>query len=74
MEEKYYMLEAVDRDEITWSWVDDKAVLDGKGPREVRKYGLIRLHSQGANFVTDFFRDFVIILLFHLDQILSGCA
>jgi hypothetical protein len=37
LESKFYVPEAVDRDDVMWYWVDDKAKLDGKGPREVRQ-------------------------------------
>ncbi|RDW62454.1 hypothetical protein BP6252_11887 [Coleophoma cylindrospora] len=37
MEIEFHMLEAVDRDDVMWYWVDDKTKLDGKGPCEVRK-------------------------------------
>ncbi|KAF7521070.1 hypothetical protein G7054_g12565 [Neopestalotiopsis clavispora] len=36
LNERFYVPEAVDPDDITWYWVDDKARLDGKGPHEVR--------------------------------------
>ncbi|KAI1333066.1 hypothetical protein F5Y16DRAFT_354716 [Xylariaceae sp. FL0255] len=32
---KFYLREAEDPGQITWSWIDDKARLDGKGPSEV---------------------------------------
>jgi hypothetical protein len=37
MEKEFYMPGAVDREDVTWYWVDDKAKLDGKGPRAVQK-------------------------------------
>lgn len=37
LEEEFYVLEAVDPDDVTWYWVDDEAKLDGKGPQEVRQ-------------------------------------
>lgn len=37
MEKEFYMPGAVDRKDITWHWVDDKAKLDGKRPRDVQE-------------------------------------
>jgi hypothetical protein len=37
METQFYIPKSVDRENVTWYWVDDKAKLDGKGPREVRE-------------------------------------
>lgn len=37
MEKEFYMPEAVDRKDVMWYWVDDKAKLDGKRPRDVKE-------------------------------------
>ncbi|KAK9771993.1 hypothetical protein SCAR479_11312 [Seiridium cardinale] len=37
LDRELYVPEALDQDDVTWYWVDDKAKLDGKGPREIRK-------------------------------------
>ncbi|KAK9786029.1 putative Endoplasmic reticulum chaperone BiP [Seiridium cardinale] len=36
LDRELYVPEALDQDDVTWYWVDDKAKLDGKGPREIR--------------------------------------
>ncbi|CAM1500374.1 Fc.00g095360.m01.CDS01 [Cosmosporella sp. VM-42] len=37
LEKQFYRPEAVDREDITWYWVEDRLRLDGKGPREVQR-------------------------------------
>lgn len=38
MELHFYRGEALDREDISWHWVEDQSRLDGIGPREVQRY------------------------------------
>ena len=50
MEKEFYMPEAVDRKDVMWYWVDDKAKLDGKVLVTSRSKENLALCSQNANF------------------------
>ena len=65
MEKEFYMPEAVDRKDVMWYWVDDKAKLDGKVLVTSRSKENLALCSQNANF----FRLFqsLLVLPVHMD-------
>ena len=37
MARKFYVTGALERSQVTWYWIEDKANLDGQGPRRVRE-------------------------------------
>jgi hypothetical protein len=42
LDRDHYLPGYEERDEFEWTWVSDRSSLDGKGPKDVRKYGTFR--------------------------------